>query len=49
MNSTFTELQKISQLIQQENMSTEENLAIENSLDILDQLEEESYLKIREN
>jgi len=41
--------QKLCQLIQTENISTEESFEIENSLDEFDQLEERNYLQIREN
>jgi hypothetical protein len=41
--------QRLCQLIQVENMSSEELSEIETSLDEFDKLEENNYLQIREN
>ena len=41
--------QRLCQLIQIENMSIEDSFELENSLDEFDLLEENNYLKIREN
>lgn len=41
--------QRLCQLIQIENMSIEDTFELENSLDEFDRLEENNYLKIREN
>ena len=41
--------QRLCQLIQVQNMSSEETSEIESSLDEFDKLEESNYLQIREN
>ena len=41
--------QRLCQLIQIENMTSEESFEIESSLDEFDKLDESNYLQIREN
>lgn len=49
MEYNNTVAQRLCQLIQVENLGSEESFEIENSLDEFDRLEESNYLQIREN